>query len=81
MVGGVGYEPVTASVDTTVGRFQCSCYIPWGDARRNKMGRAMDPTTSFSPSDGPELPWFIDVYKEWVTGSISILPVVEIRET
>lgn len=41
----------------------------------------MDSTTSFSPSDGPYLPGSIVVYKEWVTRTVSILPLVEVRET
>jgi hypothetical protein len=41
----------------------------------------MDPTTSFGPSDSPELPGFIVVNKEWVVRTVSILPVVEVRET
>ena len=60
--------------------FNPGCHTSCGDARCNEVGSAMDPTTSFGPSDSPELPGPIVVNKEWVTRTISILPVVEVRE-
>ncbi len=41
----------------------------------------MNPTNSFSPSDGPDPLWAILVQKEWMVRAISGVPVVEVGET